>query len=174
MQDNQDGGFAVHLREPGCGTEASATAHGRSAPPTIHLRGQLTALRRCIGNLVENAVRYGGSAEIMLRPHADAICVTVTDNGPGIPEAELGRVLLPFYRVEAARNRHTGCVGLGLAIAHDIARRHGASLGLSNRAGCGLLAELSFPAARHQPCVPPCWPGLTIPPQSLSLRTSEL
>lgn len=131
--DNQAGGFAVNLCEA-----------GRTPPHPIHLRAQHSALRCCIGKLIENAVHYGGSAEITLRQRADALCILVTDNGPGIPEAELGQVLLPFYRVEASRKRHAGGLGLGLAIAHDIARRHGGTLALSNRAGCGLQAELRF------------------------------
>jgi protein-histidine pros-kinase len=133
VHDNQDCGFAVSLLDD-AGT-----------PRAIPLRAQLTALRRCLANLIENAVRYGGSAELSLSQDAGWVRITVCDNGPGIPEAELGQVLLPFYRVEASRNRDTGGVGLGLAIAHDIVRRHGASLVLSNRAGCGLQAELRFP-----------------------------
>ncbi|RFO98912.1 two-component sensor histidine kinase [Rhodoferax lacus] len=133
VHDNQDCGFAVNLQ---------GAANGMAPLP---LRAQLSALRRCIANLVDNAVRYGGSAELSLSREADTVCIRITDNGPGIPEAELSQVLLPFYRVEASRNRHTGGVGLGLATAHDIARMHGGSLVLSNREGCGLLAELRFP-----------------------------
>ena len=134
VHDHQDCGYAVTFVRP---------AH---AAGPVRLRAQHTALRRCIDNLIENAVRYGGSADVAIEKSGGDICITVCDNGPGIPEAELGKVLLPFYRVEASRNRHTGGVGLGLATAHDIARRHGGSLVLRNRTGCGLQAELRIPA----------------------------
>ena len=114
------------------------------APP-LQLRAQLSALRRCSTNLMKNAVRYGGGgAELSLSQHAGTTRIIVTDHGPGIPEAELSQVLLPFYRVDASRNRHSGGIGLDLATAHDIARKHGASLTLGNRAGGGLQAELRF------------------------------
>jgi protein-histidine pros-kinase len=106
---------------------------------------QPTALKRCLANLLENALRYGGSAELVLIDGADGLLVEVRDRGPGLPEAELLRVLAPFYRVEGSRNRQHGGVGLGLAIAHDIARQHGGRLMLANRAGGGLVARLSLP-----------------------------
>ena len=113
-----------------------------SVPP---VRAQPTALRRCISNLLDNAVRYGGSARVRLVPAGPMLRVLVHDDGPGIPEAELAKVLQPFYRVEGSRNRHTGGVGLGLAAAHDIARQHGGSLQLRNRPGGGIEAELVLP-----------------------------
>ncbi len=112
------------------------------------LRAQASALRRCISNLLDNAVRYGGGARVRLTQDAQGVCVVVLDRGPGIPEAELAQVLQPFYRVEASRNRNTGGVGLGLASASDIARQHGGSLQLSNRVGGGLQAELRLPVWR--------------------------
>jgi protein-histidine pros-kinase len=136
VHDQQDCGHAVTLAED----PAAAT-------PSLPLRAQLSALRRCITNLVENAVRYGGGAEIALVQDAGALSVRISDRGPGIPTESLSQVLLPFYRVESSRNRHSGGVGLGLATAHDIARQHGASLVLSNRAGGGLQAELRFAAS---------------------------
>lgn len=110
--------------------------------------GQAGALRRCLNNLVDNAVRYGGSAHITLSNTPGAVCVAVSDTGPGLPPDELQRVLAPFYRVEASRNRHTGGVGLGLSIAHDIATRHGGRLTLHNAQPHGLIATLHLPAPR--------------------------
>ena len=107
-----------------------------------------TALQRCLVNLVDNAVRYGGSARISLQQTDTKLQVTVQDSGPGIAPAELQRVLQPFYRLEASRNRHTGGVGLGLSIAHDIARQHGGSLVLRNGPSGGLHAVLLLPARR--------------------------
>ena len=114
---------------------------GQAAP----LRAQAVALRRCLDNLVGNAIRYGGSAEITLHDAADALTIEVRDHGPGLPAEELGRVMEPFYRVEASRNRQSGGAGLGLTIASDIARRHGGQLVLRNAAGGGLVAAAIFP-----------------------------
>lgn len=140
VEDQQDAGHDVAV-EPGDGM------------PIATLRAQASALRRCISNLLDNAVRYGGAARVRLTHDAQGVCVVVLDRGPGIPEAELAQVLQPFYRVEASRNRNTGGVGLGLASASDIARQHGGSLQLSNRVGGGLQAELRLPCvAAHAKC----------------------
>ncbi len=117
------------------------TVQGHAAPLPV----QAGALRRCLGNLVGNAVRYGGAAELALHDGPEHLRITVRDHGPGLPEAELARVMAPFYRVEASRNRDSGGVGLGLTIAQDIARRHGGQLRLSNAPAGGLLAEVLLP-----------------------------
>jgi protein-histidine pros-kinase len=122
-----------------CGHAVTVT--GTAAP----LPAQASALKRCITNLVENAVRYGGLARIHLSDHAGHVCIEVSDDGAGIPTAELARVLAPFYRLEASRNRNSGGVGLGLSIAHDIARRHQGQLSLRNGAMAGLVATLTLP-----------------------------
>jgi signal transduction histidine kinase len=119
-----------------------------TAVPLPHLRplyGQTSALRRCIANLLDNAVRYGGSARVGLTEESEDVVITVRDRGPGIAPDELERVLLPFYRVDASRNRNSGGVGLGLATASDIARQHGGQLVLRNREGGGLQVELRLP-----------------------------
>lgn len=104
------------------------------------------ALRRVLGNLVDNAIKYGGSAEVgVCRDARDGLCITVSDRGPGIPESELEEVLQPFYRLEASRNRDTGGAGLGLAIATQLMRSIGGNLSLSNREGGGLVATLLLP-----------------------------
>ena len=73
------------------------------------------------------------------------VLIEVRDHGPGLPPEELDRVLEPFYRVEASRNRENGGVGLGLTIAADIVRRHGGQLALRNRDGGGLVVAVVFP-----------------------------
>ncbi|RAO77644.1 sensor histidine kinase [Dyella jiangningensis] len=104
------------------------------------------ALRRVLGNLVDNAIKYGGSAEIgAKRDPQGALCITVSDRGPGIPEGELERVLQPFYRLESSRNRNTGGSGLGLAIAAQLTSSIGGQLTLSRRDGGGLTATVSLP-----------------------------
>jgi two-component system, OmpR family, sensor kinase len=107
--------------------------------------GDVVALRRCIGNLVDNAVRYGGSAQIALDVAGRRAIVMVEDAGPGVPETTIERLCEPFYRGEASRNRETGGVGLGLSIARTIADNHGGRLAFANRAEGGLRASLTLP-----------------------------
>jgi signal transduction histidine kinase len=107
--------------------------------------GRVQALQRCIANLVQNAVRYGKRAHVVLEDADDALRIRVRDEGPGIPEAELERVFEPFYRLEASRSRATGGSGLGLAIARTIARAHGGNVTLRNAEGGGLEALLNLP-----------------------------
>jgi protein-histidine pros-kinase len=102
------------------------------------------ALRRVIDNLVGNALRYAGNARVSVDLAAGVTRLVVEDDGPGIPEAELERVRQPFRRVEGSRNRATGGTGLGLYIAHQLVRRQGALLTLSNRPEGGLRAEVVF------------------------------
>ena len=106
-------------------------------------------IKRALGNLVDNAVLYGGSARLVVDDTPYTVTLSVRDNGPGIPEAELARVFEPFYRLEASRNRATGGTGLGLGIARNIARAHGGDLQLLNRTEGGLEARLTLP--RHRP-----------------------
>ncbi|HJT60220.1 MAG TPA: ATP-binding protein [Burkholderiales bacterium] len=108
-------------------------------------RADPQALRRCLENLVENAVRYGGGADIEVIDSPGRLSIAVSDRGPGIPEAELERVFEPFYRLDASRNMDSGGTGLGLSIARDIARWHGGDVILRNASGGGLIAELALP-----------------------------
>ncbi|SCZ58282.1 ATP-binding protein [Thiohalomonas denitrificans] len=107
--------------------------------------GRPLALKRLFANLLGNALNYGGQAGVRVDDRADRLEVTVADRGPGIPEAQLETVFEPFYRLERSRSRETGGVGLGLAVARDIARLHGGELHLQNRTGGGLEAVLTLP-----------------------------
>ena len=102
-------------------------------------------LRRCLDNLLGNALRYGERADILLQQNADYVEICIRDYGPGIPENQLARVLEPFVRLEDSRNRHTGGTGLGLTITRDGARRMGGELVLANAPQGGLLATLRLP-----------------------------
>ena len=104
------------------------------------------ALRRILTNLIDNALKYGGRAEVGVHLQTGAVTIAVCDGGPGIPEDQLAAVLQPFYRVEASRNRETGGTGLGLAIAHQLSLSLGGELRLRNRAEGGLCASLRLPA----------------------------
>jgi signal transduction histidine kinase len=104
------------------------------------------ALRRVLVNLVDNALKFAGAAELWVETKADgSLSVKVMDRGPGIAEEQLAQVMQPFYRVENSRNRSTGGTGLGLAIAQQLALAIGGSLTLSNRVDGGLCAELRLP-----------------------------
>jgi signal transduction histidine kinase len=106
---------------------------------------QAAGLKRAVRNLLDNAVKYGKSGAVEVRRTAKAIEVSVDDDGPGLPEAELDRVLQPFYRLEESRSFETGGVGLGLAIAQSIVQAHGGKLTLSNRPAGGLRARIVLP-----------------------------
>lgn len=108
------------------------------------LKAKPRALKRCLTNLVDNALKFGQRARIRVDDGA-ALQVSVSDDGPGIPEEFLERVFEPFYRLERSRSRDTGGAGLGLAIARDIAQAHGGTLKLRNRPEGGLTAELRLP-----------------------------
>lgn len=112
-------------------------------PPAV-ISADPVALRRVVDNLVGNALRYAGNAQVSVDLSAGVTRLVVEDNGPGIPEVELALVRQPFRRVEGSRNRATGGTGLGLYIAQQLVRRQGAVLLLSNRPAGGLRAEVVF------------------------------
>lgn len=103
------------------------------------------ALRRCLTNLIDNAVKYGHSAQVNAAREDGYIVIRIKDNGPGIPENELEKVFEPFYRVESSRSRETGGTGLGLTIARNIAEQHGGTIRLRNHPAGGLEVNLSLP-----------------------------
>lgn len=123
-------------------TGARVRIAGHSEQPYT---GQRRALRRCIENLLGNAIKYGGEGEVVVADSRDQLAVRVLDRGPGIAEHELARVFEPFYRLDASRSRESGGTGLGLAIARQIARSHGGDVTLANRPGGGLEARLRLP-----------------------------
>ncbi|SAK47742.1 integral membrane sensor signal transduction histidine kinase [Caballeronia pedi] len=101
------------------------------------------ALKRVVGNLVDNAIKYAGAAEIEVATRDDGrAVVAILDRGPGIPDESLEAVFEPFVRLEGSRNRQTGGTGLGLAIARQLTLAMDASLTLHHRQGGGLEARL--------------------------------
>jgi signal transduction histidine kinase len=112
--------------------------------PALIVPVDVAAIRRAITNLVENAVRYAGTARIRLDHHGGIATIIVEDDGPGIPDAALSSAAEAFVRIEPSRNRGTGGHGLGLAIVTAIARAHGGKLHLSNRFEGGLRAEIDL------------------------------
>ncbi|MES2989719.1 MAG: ATP-binding protein [Pseudomonadota bacterium] len=113
--------------------------------PRLTMRLRPTLMRRAVRNLIENAVKYGGGAEVFLKSEGKSVAIQVCDRGPGIPQASLHKVFDPFTRLEESRNRDTGGVGLGLALARAIVRDAGGEISLANREGGGLAAVITLP-----------------------------
>jgi signal transduction histidine kinase len=107
--------------------------------------GRAQALKRCLTNLIANAIKFGTRADVSVADSEQELLIRVRDRGAGIPEGELERVFEPFYRVESSRNRDSGGTGLGLSIARDIAQAHAGTLTLANLPGGGLEATLQLP-----------------------------
>jgi signal transduction histidine kinase len=125
------------------------SASGRDArfeeSPAVTLTCRPLALKRGLGNLIDNATLYGDRARVKVEADAEEIRIVIDDDGPGIPAADLERVFEPFVRLENSRSRETGGAGLGLAIARSIFRAHGGDVTLRNRPEGGLRAVASLP-----------------------------
>ncbi len=115
------------------------------APSECVIPVRPNALRRCLGNLVANAQRYGNHVWLIGLEVAEGIDILVDDDGPGIPPADRERVFRAFARLEPSRNPTTGGVGLGLTIARDVARGHGGEISLESSPRGGLRARLHLP-----------------------------
>jgi signal transduction histidine kinase len=107
--------------------------------------GRPMGLRRCLVNLIDNAVKYGHNARVTVERTKGAARIRIRDSGPGIDAAELARVFEPFYRVESSRSRESGGTGLGLTIARNIAEQHGGTIALANHPEGGLEVTLMLP-----------------------------
>ncbi|WP_264442520.1 sensor histidine kinase [Novosphingobium sp. JCM 18896] len=110
----------------------------------LTVRGDIIRLRRLFGNLMENALKFGSRVDLTYDRDGDAVVVDFVDDGPGMAEEDLPRAFDPFFRGERSRNRSTGGIGLGLAIAESAARAHEGSIELSNVPG-GFRARVRLP-----------------------------
>ena len=106
-----------------------------------------SALRRAIENLLQNAIDYAGGGVVSVERVARSVRIAIADKGPGIPVADRERLLRPFERGDASRNRNTGGAGLGLSIVREFAARHRGDLTLTDAPGGGTLVILDLPAA---------------------------
>ena len=131
--------------------EAAAQARRKGGIVDLHTEGRLTvplrphAFKRCLTNLMDNAIRFAEHVSVRAGKRDDAIEITVDDDGPGIPDDQREEVFRPFYRIEGSRNPGTGGVGLGLTIARDVVRGHGGDITLSQSPNGGLRARLGVP-----------------------------
>jgi len=126
----------------------SGAARFEGEAAAMWVQGDPVKLRRAIANLISNAQKYGSEAQVSVHAAGDRLNVQIEDNGPGIPEADIDRLMEPFQRGEASRNRSTGGSGLGLTVARDVALYHGGALVLANRPEGGLRAILDLPLDR--------------------------
>lgn len=121
----------------------AVSLHGRVGAPIL---ARPQALRRVVGNLADNALKFAGAAELAVSLANGMVVISVLDRGPGIPAESLDAVFEPFHRLESSRNRDTGGSGLGLAIARQLSLAMDAALSLHNREGGGLEARLLLKA----------------------------
>jgi len=132
--DIQDAGAEVDLAE---------------APRGILLECGPIGLRRALGNLIDNAAKYGKRATVSLIGETEMVRIIIDDDGPGIPESRQSDVFQPFRRLDDSRNQNIAGTGLGLAIARTIVRSHGGDIRISNRSEGGLRVELRLPVSEH-------------------------
>ena len=135
----RDAADAAARARRGAGRLAVAT------PDNLMITVKPNALRRCITNLVDNALKHGKQVSVSVHRDDHAVDILVDDDGPGIPEARREEAFRPFHRLDEGRNLQSGGVGLGLAIARDIARAHGGDLTLHESPMGGLRAALRLP-----------------------------
>jgi two-component system osmolarity sensor histidine kinase EnvZ len=130
---------------------SAGRAHGASdrvqlgATDDVTIAVRRHALKRCLTNLIENALKYGRHADVSVRRAGRSVEIAVEDDGPGIAEDRREEAFRPFHRLDEGRNLQAGGVGLGLTIARDIARSHGGDILLQEGARGGLRAVIRLP-----------------------------
>jgi two-component system osmolarity sensor histidine kinase EnvZ len=146
---------------------ASLRLH-RANPPCVYFADPV-ALQRVLANLLRNAVQYGNGTlvDVFLHCSSKAVSIEVCDRGPGIPADQVDAVFRPFHRLDSARAKRSGGSGLGLAVANQLATKHGWSIELLPRDGGGTIAKLGLPPSNRigscqtgsQPTSHPQYPG---------------
>ncbi len=131
--------------------EVAAQAKRKGGAVDLHVEGEIigalrgAAFRRCLTNLIENAMRYAEHVTVRAGRRGGAVEIVIDDDGSGIPEDMREEVFKPFFRLESSRNPETGGVGLGLTIARDVVRAHGGDIKLSDSPNGGLRVILRLP-----------------------------
>jgi signal transduction histidine kinase len=128
---------------------ATAELEIRIDPPDLEVEVDRALGARLVGNLLENAARYGEGSAVTLtaRREGERARVEVRDRGPGVPDEALGSLFRPFFRVDTSRSRRTGGTGLGLMIARRAVEAHGGAIAASNAPGGGLAVAFDLPLA---------------------------
>ena len=122
------------------------TVHWSGHPPLVLAIGE-TPLRRLLDNLIQNAIKYGHTADVTVSTTAATATIAIADRGPGIPPSEREMIFEPFYRLETSRSREHGGTGLGLAIVRQILDRHSGTVTITDRAGGGSIFTVTLPLA---------------------------
>jgi two-component system osmolarity sensor histidine kinase EnvZ len=117
----------------------------RSIVERVYFNGRKNLIKRCINNLIDNALKYGKSVHIELSKKNTNIFIKIEDDGPGIPEKEYENVFKPFYKIDKGRAETKSSVGLGLSIASDIIRSHGGNIKLEKSKLKGLEVRIFLP-----------------------------
>ena len=114
-------------------------------PSNFYFNGRKNLIRRCINNLIDNAIKYGDKVHVELNNSKDSLFIKIEDNGPGIAEKEHENVFKPFYKIDKGRADSKSSVGLGLSIASDIIKSHGGNIKLEKSSMNGLGVKIFFP-----------------------------
>ncbi len=148
-----EGGEETEVTDLGALVEGAADAAAKArqrgvtitAADNIRVSVKRVGLRRCLTNLIDNALKHGSQVAVSLKQEGRLVEISVEDNGPGIPETRREEAFRPFHRLDQGRNLQSGGSGLGLAIARDVARAHGGDVVLENSALGGLKATIRLP-----------------------------
>lgn len=124
-------------------------ACGYQGPNHIETMAHPVSLKRAFWNIIDNAIRYGGSARVSLTVGAASLTIRIDDDGPGIPDESREDVFAPFCRLDQARGHAMPGTGLGLTIARDVIQSHGRTIALCNRESGGLSATIELPLRSH-------------------------
>ncbi len=138
--------IAMLLDDIAAAVRRDGTPLSLSVPGEIVVPVRPNALRRCLGNLITNARQYGTHVWLAGLAVEGGVDILIDDDGPGIPAEDRDRVFQPFVRLDASRNSETGGIGLGLAIARDVARSHGGDVRLETSPQGGLRARVHLPS----------------------------
>ena len=113
--------------------------------PRVYINGRKNLINRCLNNIIDNALKYGGKVKIKLHKKNTNLFITIDDDGPGIPNKEHENVFKPFYKIDKGRADSKSSVGLGLAISSDIIRSHGGNIMLEKSKMNGLRVKIFLP-----------------------------
>jgi two-component system osmolarity sensor histidine kinase EnvZ len=111
----------------------------------IYYNGRKNLINRCINNLIENSLKFAKKVEIKIEKQQDNIIISISDDGPGIPQEEYENITKPFYKIDKSRSEKKSSVGLGLSIASDIVKSHGGDITFAKSKFGGLEVAISLP-----------------------------
>ena len=133
----------------------TARAQGEAVDLTVNnpsheaiVLGDRVALRRVVGNIIDNAIKYGRVAHVRIALRDQNVVTSVDDEGPGIPADQRDAMLEPFNRLETSRNRATGGAGLGLAVVRNLVEAHGGTINIAETARGGARVTVELPLFR--------------------------